>query len=154
MPPERTDGDAGRPGLRSELREWALAEAQEVADKALERLLGVAHELPPSAVDYVKSLHDNPAAERRKAVRMADQAVPVVVSPLNGPSEAGEVIDRCPTGLAVLLPCPAGVGNILLVRMPGGIDGGQWLSVEVKYYRKEACAWAAGCEVVGDQRPK
>jgi hypothetical protein len=137
--------------LRSELRERVLLEAQEAADKALERLLGVADELPASAVDYVKSLHDNPAAERRKTVRMADdQAGSVVVSPFNGPSEVGEVIDRCPTGLAVMLPCPAGVGTILLVRMPGGIEGGPWLSVEVKYCRKEAGGWVAGCEVVSD----
>ena len=61
--------------------------------------------------------------------------------------------DHSPTGLAVLLPCPAGVGTILRVRVPPEIARDDWVTVEVKYCRKEGDHWIAGCELLDKQSP-
>src|SRR5262249_29165922 len=106
------------------------------------------------AVEHVERLHQDPLAERRKAARLADGPVPVAVRWEALPDEAGGMVrDHCPTGLAVLLPCPAGVGTVLRVRMPAEMGGGGWVTVEVRYCRKEAGGWVAGCELVSNQSP-
>jgi hypothetical protein len=142
----------GTDGLDEGLRERVMVRAREVAGKALMRLRGLADQLPDGALEYVERLHEDPAAERRKAARLADRSIPVAVRLEILLNENGVVIDHCPTGLAVLLPCPAAVGTFLRVRMPTEMGGG-WVSVEVKYCRKDTAGWLAGCELVGEQPP-
>src|SRR5262249_15013999 len=150
MSPEGNDAEAT--GLDEGLRAQLLEQAKEVSDKALKRLRGVAEQLPQGAVEHVERLHQDPAAERRKAARLADESLPVAVRWEALPNQASGVVrDPCPTGLAVLLPCPAGVGTVLRVRIPAEMGGGGWVTVEVRYCRKEAGGWVAGCELVSNQ---
>jgi len=144
-------GDRLSPG--EEPRERVLEEARAVSEKALERLRGLASQLPEGAVEHVERLHRDPAAERRRAARLADSPLPVAVRLGALHDETGAVRDHCPTGMAVLLPCPAGVGTVLRVRMPDGLGGGGWVSVEVRHCRKVEGGWVAGCELVGNQPP-
>lgn len=135
-------------------REQMLEQAREVSDKALERLREVAEQLPEGALEHIERLHRDPTSERRKAARLADGPLPVAVR-LDVPVDetGGLVRDHCPTGLSVLLPCPVGVGTVLHVRIPPELGGGGWVAVEVRYCRKEADGWVAGCELVGNQPP-
>src|SRR5688500_15195866 len=112
------DGGKGWDDPDVQAHERVLEEAREVSGKALERLRGLAGELPEGAVAHVERLHADPAVERRKAARLGDRSVPVAVRLEPHRDESGAVKDHCPTGLAVLLPCPAGVGTVLRVRMP------------------------------------
>jgi len=135
------------------MRDQLITHAREVSDRAIDRLRRLARQLPEGAVEHVVRLHEDPTAERRKAARLPDGSIPVAVQPeaLTGETD-GVVRDHCPTGLAVLLPCPAGVGTLLRVRMPPEF-GGDWVSVEVRHCRREADGWVAGCELVGSQPP-
>jgi hypothetical protein len=152
MSPEGIDAEGAR--LDVAVREQVLEQAREVGDKALERLRGVAEQLPQGALDHVERLHQGPTAERRKAARLSDGAIPVAVHWEAIPNGAGGAVrDHCPTGLAVLLPCPAGVGTLLHVRIPPEMGDIGWVSVEVRYCRKEKGGWVAGCELVSNQPP-
>jgi hypothetical protein len=130
-----------------------ITQAREVGGKALERLRGLARQLPQGAIEHVERLHGNPAGERRKAARLADWSIPVAVRPGDLTDESSGVVrDRCPTGLAVVLPRPAAVGTFLRVRLPAGMGGG-WVTVEVRHCREEPGGWVAGCELAGNQPP-
>jgi len=130
-----------------------MEQVREVADKALDRLRDLADQLPKGVVEHIERLHDDPTSERRKSVRVGDDSLPVSICVPDETSEAGMVKDHCPTGLAVLVPCPTGVGTVLRVRMPAELGGGGWVTVEVKHCRKAAGGWVAGCELLGDQPP-
>jgi len=143
-------------GPSEDVHERVMERAREVAGKTLDRLRGLASQLPDGAVEHVERLHEDPLRERRKAARLPDGAIPVAVRPGERPVETGGAVrDHCPTGLSVLLPCPAGVGTVLLVRMPDELGGGGWVTVEVRHCRRdrEAGGWGAGCELVGGQPP-
>ena len=147
------EGIAGRQAGEGD-RERVMEEAREVSGKALQRLRDLAGRLPDGALEHVERLHECPTAERRKAARLADGSIAVAVRPEARPDETGGAVrDHCPTGLAVLLPCPAGVGALLRVRLPAELGGGGWTTVEVKHCRREAGGWVAGCELIGDQPP-
>jgi len=130
-----------------------LGEARAVSGKAIERLRELSNQLPDGVIEQVERLRENPAGERRKAVRVDDHSLSVVVTATDLQTDETAVKDHCPTGLAVLLPCPAGVGTVLRVRMPPKFGGGGWVSVEVRYCRKEGDAWVAGCELLVEQTP-
>jgi len=142
------------PRLNAGVYEQMLDNTREVADKALARLRGLSDQLPGGAIEHVERLHDNPVSERRKAARLNDPSIPVAVQAINLQTDNGETLmkDHCPSGLAVLMPCPAGVGTVIRVRMPEQLGDGGWVSVEVKYCRKEGERWVAGCELL-DQGP-
>ena len=126
-------------------------ETREVADKALDRLRELSNQLPRGVVEQVERLHENPAHERRKAARVSDASLSVLVQAADVPGAAGLVVqDHGPAGLAILLPCPAGEGTFLRVRLPPQLGGGGWVTVEVKYCRKVEGGWHAGCELLGD----
>lgn len=135
-------------------RERVMEQAKEVGNRALNRLRGLARQLPEGALEYIERLHEDPVAERRKAARLSDRSIPVAVRPEAVLDETGGAVrDHSPTGLGVLLPCPAGVGTLLRVCMPAHLGGGGWVTVEVKHCRKEAAGWVAGCELIGDRPP-
>src|SRR4051794_24452145 len=144
------EGDEAAPG--GAVREQVMEEARGVAERALERLRGLSGELPEGAVEQVERLHRDPASERRKAARLGDAPLPVSVrlGPLPGGTE-GAVRDHSPSGLSVLLPCPAGVGTVLRLRLPEQMGG--WVTVEVRHCRREAGGWVAGCELAPGQPP-
>jgi len=131
-----------------------LDKTRGVADKALNRLRELSDQLPAGTVEQVERLHDNPVKERRKAARVKDSSIPVAVQMVDIPGEGGTAIkDHCPTGMAILLPCPAGPGTILRLRMPPEFGGKEWMTVEVKYCRKTEEGWVAGCELLSEQAP-
>ncbi|HYT90499.1 MAG TPA: hypothetical protein VEL76_17465 [Gemmataceae bacterium] len=132
-----------------------LDETQEVADKALDRLRMLGNQLPAGMIEQVERLRKDPAHERRKTVRVNDLSIPVAVQIANlaEATDRTALKDHCPTGLAVLLPCPAAVGTILRVRMPAHLGGGGWVTVEVKYCRRAGEEWIAGCELLDEQPP-
>jgi len=155
MPMSSQKLDDSSPGLpfREGLYHLLLEETREVADRALDRLRDLSKQLPSGALEQVERLHDDPVHERRKAARVGEASLTVAVR-REGSPEGGEgstVKDRCPTGMAVLLPCPAGVGTLLRVRMPPEVGAGGWVTVEVRYCRREGEAWVVGCELLRDQ---
>ena len=77
--------------------------------------------------------------------------VPIRIADAPGPPDEVPMRDHCPTGMAILLPCPAGVGTILRLRMPPEFGDGGWVTVEVKHCRKEGAKWLAGCELLSAQ---
>jgi len=133
--------------------ERILNEARAVSGKAVERLRELSNDLPDGVIEKVQRLHDNPTGERRKSVRVDDHSLSVLVTATDLQPGETAVKDHCPTGLAVVLPCPAGVGTVLRVRMPPNFGGEGWVSVEVRYCRKEGNSWVAGCELLGEQTP-
>jgi len=148
-----TERNGGRDaGSGEDVREGMLEEARDVSRQAIQRLRELSGQLPGGALEHVERLHKDPSAERRKAARLGDGSIPVAVRAGSLHDEGGSVRDHCPTGLGVVLPCPAGVGTILRVLLPPEMGGG-WVTVEVKYCRKEPGGWVAGCELVGNQPP-
>src|SRR6188768_3849594 len=126
-----TEGTGGRDAVPGEgARERMLEEARDVSRQAIERLRELSSQLPGGALEHVERLHRDPSAERRKAARLGDGSIPVAVRAGSLRDEGGSVKDHCPTGLAVVLPCPAGVGTILRVLLPPEM-GGAWVTVEV-----------------------
>jgi hypothetical protein len=129
-----------------------LEDVRDVSDRTLDRLRLLGDDLPLGLVEQLDRLHDDPARERRKSVRVADDSAPVWVRAARLPDGSGvpAVKDHSPTGLAVLLPCPAGVGSVLHVRLPPELGGDKWVAVEVKHCRREGDGWLAGCEILPD----
>jgi len=151
MSAEKPDRRPSGPGER--LYGRILDEARGLSDKALGRLRELSSELPGGVIEQVERLHDDPVGERRKSVRVDDHSLAVAVVAADLPAEGTAVKNHCPAGLAILLPCPAGVGTVLRVRMPPELGGAGWVSVQVRYCRKEANGWVAGCELLGEQPP-
>jgi len=143
MTADKPEGPAPGP----ELYERALEEARQVSDKALARLRALGDDLPPGLVAQVERLHDDPVAERRKAARVSYPEVPAAVV-LSGVESDAVVRDHSPAGVAVLLPCPAGEGTVLRVRVPPALGGPRWVVVEVKHCHREGRGWVAGCELL------
>jgi hypothetical protein len=144
---------APNPALCVEVFSRLLNETRGVSEKALARLRKLGDQLPDGMVEQVEQLHDDPSQDRRKAVRVPDEAVPVSleVAEVSGAADGAVMKDHCPAGLAVRLPCPAGVGTVLHVRMPPELGGDGWVTVEVKHCRREGDGWLAGCEIQGKQ---
>jgi len=140
-------------GLREDIYDRLLGEIREVSSRALDRLRELGEQLPDGVVEQVERLHADPTHERRKATRVNDLSIPVAVAAAGLPAGMGALgmKDHGLRGLAVLLPCPAGVGTVLRVRLPAEIGGGGWVMVEVKHCRREGKAWVAGCELLDDQ---
>ena len=132
-----------------------LDKTREVANKALDRLRGLSDQLPVGMVEQVERLHEDPTHERRKTTRVNDASIRVTIQIAGLPDTTGEMVmqDHCPMGMAVLLPCPAGVGTVLRLRMPPKLGNGGWMTVEVKHCRKEGKGWIAGCELLSEQSP-
>jgi PilZ domain len=153
MTSEPPDGRAALPaGLSEDIFRRMLDEAREVGDKVLARLRELGGQLPEGTVEQVERLHYDPTHERRKTARVSDQSLPVAVQVAGqaGATNPTAIKDHSPTGLAVVLPCPAGVGTLLRVRMH---PGDTWVTVEVKHCHKEGAGWVAGCELLGEQPP-
>jgi hypothetical protein len=132
------------------IRDRVIEKAREVSDRTLERLRGLTAELPEGTVERVELLHGDPDSERRRAARLSDGAHPVTVCAAG--SVAGSVRDHGPTGLAIRLPAPVGVGWVVRVLLPATLGGG-WVTVEVRHCRPDADGWLAGCELVPGQPP-
>ena len=118
---------------------------------------GMAGQLPEGVLllEHVERLHRAPAAERSLSKRpgWATARSPCRSGQGRSPwRRAGLCRDHCPTGLSVLLPCPAGVGTVLCVLLPAEMGGG-WVTVEVRHCRREAGGWVAGCESLRGQPP-
>jgi len=145
--------DQAAPCLTEEIYDQMLDETREVASKALNRLRGLGEHLPGGVVEQIERLHQNPGRERRKTARVKDEAIPVTVRAAGLPARGTALKDHCPTGMAVVLPCPAGVGTFLRVRVSSEYGEDRWVAVEVKYCRKEGEGWVAGCELLGNQPP-
>lgn len=150
MPSKELQDRGHEPGLSEDLYGQMLDRTREVGDKAIDRLRGLGDRLPGGLVEQVERLHDDPTHERRKAARVADPplAVAVHMEERSGRTEGTAMKDHSPMGLAVLLPCPAGVGTLLRIRLP---TSGAWVTVEVKHCRKEGAGWVAGCELLENQ---
>jgi len=150
----RCEGAAGR-NLSEGMRDKLLVEARQVGRETLRRMRSLSNQLPAGVVEQLEQLHYSPTRERRKATRVADESVPVCVQIVDQSESEGaaKVKDHCPTGLAVLLPCPAGEGVVLRVRMPPELGDGGWVSVEVRHCRREKEGWVAGCALLTDQPP-
>jgi hypothetical protein len=154
MVANNSEGRAPGPDFPAELYRRMLDETREMADKALDRLRELSNQLPDGVLEQVERLHEDPTHERRKAARVSDLSIPVAVQivDLAGVTEGTAMKDHCPTGLAVLLPCPAGVGTLLRVRLPK-LGQAEWVSVEVRYCRRQGDRWVAGCELLSNQPP-
>jgi hypothetical protein len=125
-----------------------LEDVRDFSDRVLDRLRGLGNELPAGLVEQVERLRGGPSRDRRAAVRVPDGPVPVGVR-VPGLPEGGAppaLKDRSPTGLALLLPCPAHVGAVLRVRLPPELGG--WVAAEVRHCRREGRGWVAGCELL------
>ena len=153
MSSEQPAEPTSAPGQALYDRLWE--KTREVADKALDRLRDLGNKLPNGVLEQIERLHDDPESERRKATRVGDSSIPVEVQEVNqaNTSDPSALKDHGPTGLAVRLPCPTGVGTHLRIRMPQEMGGRGWVTVEVKYCRKEAEGWIAGCELLSNQPP-
>ena len=139
------------PELTEQIRDRILADTRGLADRALERLRGLGAALPAGAADQVRRIRDDPGRERRKSPRLCDPPLTVTVHTADpaAPDSAAPLRDHSPTGLAVVLPCPAGEGTVLHLRSPQG----QWVAVVVRHCRREGGGWVAGCELLDGQPP-
>jgi len=145
--------DRADDGRNEVLYQRMMDEAREVSDKAVQRLRDLGGALPSGTVEQVERLHRDPLGERRKVARLSDPPLPVSVRATDLPPVGGSALrNHSPLGLAVLLPCPAGEGTLLRVRLPPDLGVG-WVTVEVKYCRREEGGWLAGCELLAEQAP-
>jgi len=124
-----------------------LDETREVASKALDRLRRLSDCLPGGVIEQLEQLHKDPAHERRRTARVQAGSLPLAVQLPDLPAAPGQagIRDHSPRGVAVVLPCPAGVGTLLRIRVPPECA---WLTVEVKHCRREGGHWVAGCELL------
>jgi len=150
MPVEPPVFQGSRSSINEGLYEQILDQTREMAQKAVTNLRELSSLLPAGVVEQVELLHDDPVQERRKAARLSDSSIPVLIQTLECLGTAMK--DHSPTGMALFLPCPAGVGTLLQVRVPKEPDG-PWVLVEVKYCRRQGKMWVAGCELLSEQPP-
>jgi hypothetical protein len=148
-------GQFPSPGLTQEIQNRMLDETHKVGQKAIDRLRQLSNELPSGVVEQIERLHGDPARERRMTSRVSDSSIPISIHAVGLPRAAGgtAMINHCPAGMAILLPYHAEVGTLLSVRIPLELGAGGWVTVEVRYCRKEGPRWVAGCELLDDQRP-
>jgi hypothetical protein len=137
-----------KPSIKKGAYDSMLDQMREVAQRTVLGLRRLSNLLPTGVVEQVEHLHEDPIHERRKTVRFNDAAIPVAVEGLDCLETV--IKDHCPKGIAICLPCPAGEGTVMRIRIPPGLAG-QWVLVAVKHCRKEGDKWVAGCEVLSEQ---
>jgi hypothetical protein len=124
----------------------------EKAERALSRLRALHRQFPADIpADFLRQLeraHADPAAERRRAARLAGESDRLLVRLGSGTGRAVEaqLLDRCAGGVRVRLGCPVGPGAVLAVRSPGEAT---WKAAEVRHCRRSCGGWEAGCQFVG-----
>jgi hypothetical protein len=103
--------------------------------------------LPHAPLALPDPFRDGAASEKRSWARRQGSPVPILFAEeRQAAPRSGQVIDRSPTGLGMLVPLPVPIGSVLRVRPADACVMVPWSHVLVKSCCQSGGEWRLGCQ--------